>query len=179
VTRRGPLATLAIVVVISVGCSNGPAETGSSSGGAGDNVAASSRQKAVTFAECMRDNGVSDFPDPDASGQLSLDGVLNGSSLDPNSPAWTNAIGVCKDLQPPGFTGNTRTAPQQEAALKFAQCIRDNGVSDFPDPTPDGPLIDTTRIPSLAGKDPRSSPGLTGAMQKCRDRSAAAGVTGR
>jgi hypothetical protein len=125
----------------------------------------------------MRHNGVSQFPDPDASGQLTVDGVLNGSSLDPNTPAWKNAIAACKDLEPPGFVGHKRTAQQQAAALKFAQCIRENGVKDFPDPTPDGPLIDTGRIPSLAGKDPRSSP-LTAAMRTCRDRAAAAGVTG-
>jgi hypothetical protein len=126
----------------------------------------------------MRDNGVREFPDPDASGQLTIDGVLNGSSLDPSTAAWKQAVSACKDLEPPGFTGHKRTAQQQEAALKFAQCIRENGVKDFPDPTPDGPLIDTDRIPSLAGKDPRSDPGLTAAMQKCRDAASAAGVTG-
>ena len=168
-----PLAAFAIVAVISAGCSSAPAETG---GSGGDNTAAT-RQKAVKFAECMRHNGVSQFPDPDASGQLTIDGVLNGSSLDPKTPAWKNAIGACKDLEPPGFVGHKRTAQQQEAAIKFAQCIRKNGVKDFPDPTPDGPLIDTGRIPSLAGKDPRSSP-LTAAMRTCRDRAAAAGVTG-
>jgi hypothetical protein len=168
-----PLAAFAMVAVISAGCSSAPAETG---GSGGDNTAAN-RQKAVKFAECMRHNGVTQFPDPDASGQLTLDGVLNGSSLDPNTPGWQNAIGACKDQEPPGFVGHKRTAQQQEGALKFAQCIRDNGVKDFPDPTPDGPLIDTDRIPSLAGKDPRSSP-PTSAMQTCRDRAAAAGVTG-
>jgi hypothetical protein len=126
----------------------------------------------------MRDNGVREFPDPDASGQLTIDGVLNGTSLDPSTAAWKQAVSACKDLEPPGFTGHKRTAQRQEAALKFAQCIRDNGVKDFPDPTPDGPLIDTRRIPSLAGKDPRSIPGLTAAMQKCRDFASAAGVTG-
>ena len=72
--------------------------------------------------------------------------------------------------------GNKRTTQQQEAGLRFAQCIRENGVKDFPDPTADGPLIDTNRIPSLAGQDPRTSP-LTTAMHKCRDYAAAAGVT--
>jgi hypothetical protein len=63
-----------------------------------------------------------------------------------------------------------------DARLKFAQCMRDNGVKDFPDPTPNGPLIDTNRIPSLAGKDPRTDPGLNAAMHRCRDFAAAAGV---
>jgi hypothetical protein len=56
--------------------------------------------------------------------------------------------------------------------------MRDNGVPDFPDPTADGPLIDTTRIPSMAGKNPRSDPGFQAATQKCREFAAAAGVTG-
>jgi hypothetical protein len=133
-------------------------------------------QQAVKFSQCMRANGVPDFPDPDASGALTIE-VVNGTSLDPNSAAFRQAISACKDLEPPGFMGNTRSALQQEAALKFAQCMRDSGVPDFPDPTADGPLIDTTRIPSMAGKDPRSDPGFQAATQKCRDFAAAAGVT--
>src|SRR5207253_8707416 len=135
------------------------------------------RDKAVKFAECMRNNGIREFPDPDASGQLTIDGVLNGSSLDPRTAAWKQAISACKDLEPPGFTGHKRSAQEQEAALRFAQCMRDNGVKDFPDPTPDGPLIDTNRIPSVAGKDPRSV--LDAPMQKCRDFAAGAGVRGQ
>jgi hypothetical protein len=176
VTRRPrPLAALALLVLIVPGCSNGPADTGT--GSSGGNTTAATQEKATKFAECMRDNGVLQFPDPDASGQLTIDGIVNGSSLDPNTAAFKHAISACKDLQPPGFTGHKRSAQEQEAALEFAQCIRDNGVKDFPDPTPDGPLIDTNRIPSLAGKDPRSSP-LQAAMQRCRDQAASAGVAG-
>ena len=32
--------------------------------------------------------------------------------------------------------------------LQFAQCVRDNGVKDFPDPVNGEPLIDTYKIPS-------------------------------
>ena len=113
----------------------------------------------------MRENGVSEFPDPDASGGLTIDGVVNGSSLDPSTAAWKEAIAACKELQPPGFTGDgRRSAEEQEAALEFAQCIRDNGVKDFPDPTPDGPLVDTNRIPSAANGDLSV---LNAAMQTC------------
>ena len=54
--------------------------------------------------------------------------------------------------------------------------MRGHGVPDFPDPTPNGPLIDTNRIPSLAGKDPRNDPAFTAATQKCSAFAAAAGV---
>ncbi len=48
-----------------------------------------------------------------------------------------------------------------KAALKFAQCMRDSGVKDFPDPTDTGPLINVNGA--------RSSPGFQAAVGKCRD----------
>ena len=169
--RRPPiaLALLAIVVPIS-GCgSSAPAQT---VGGAGN--ATANAQKAVKFAKCMRRNGVSEFPDPGASGKLTIDGVVNGSSLDPGAPAFKQAISACKALEPAGFMGSKRSPRQQSAGLEFARCIRENGVRDFPDPTPNGPLVDTNRIPSTATSSGMSI--LNAAMQKCRDAAAAAGA---
>ena len=164
-TRKlGPLAALAMVALLGAGCSNGSS---------GSNTA--QHEKAVKFAECMRDNGVRGFPDPDASGGLTIDGVVNGSSLDPNSPAWKKAMSACKDLEPPGFTGHTRSTAQQQAALKFAQCVRANGVNDFPDPAKGEPLVDTRRIPSTSRPGGMSI--LNAAMRKCRDVAASAGAT--
>jgi predicted small secreted protein len=164
------LAALAMLAVSVAGCSNAP--TGAGSSGSNDNT----HEQAVKFAECMRSNGVSGFPDPAASGAFTIDGVVNGSSLDPSSAAWKTAIGACKDLEPPGFTGGKVTAQQRVARLKFAECIRDNGVPDFPDPTPNGPPVDTNRIPSAA--TPAGMSALNAAMHKCRDFGAAAGATG-
>ena len=174
-TRCRPLAALALIVMAAVisGCgSSAPAETGT--GGGSSNTLAST-QKAVKFAACMRKNGVPQFPDPNASGNLTIDAVANGSSLDPSTPAFKHAISACKDLEPAGFTGSKRSPNQQQAALKFARCIRENGVNDFPDPTPNGPLVDTRRIPSAA--EPGGMSSLHAAMQNCRDVAAAAGVT--
>jgi hypothetical protein len=146
--------------VIGAGCSSAPAE----SDGGNDQHAS----RAMKFSACMRDHGVSKFPDPDASGELTIDGVLNGSSLDPDGPAWKKAISACKDVLPAGFTGDKRSAQQQERALAFAQCMRDNGVKDFPDPTADGPLIMVDGAHSI--------PGFQAAVDKCRaDLSAALG----
>jgi hypothetical protein len=47
-------------------------------------------------------------------------------------------------------------------------------VKDFPDPTNDGPLIDTSRIPSAAGRGAQSIPGFQAAVEKCRDALAGA-----
>jgi hypothetical protein len=168
-----------MVALISACGSKAPAATGTSSASANStatNSAATDIDKAVKFSQCMRSNGLSDFPDPNASGQLTIDAIANGSGVDTNTPAFQQALSACKDLEPAGFTGTERTAQQQEAGLKFAQCIRDNGVPDFPDPTPDGPLVDTNRIPFAATSDGMSL--LHAAMQKCGSFAAAAGVTG-
>ncbi len=181
-----------MVALISAGCSNAPAAaagtpTSSNSNntattapaGAGDssgNNTAANHEQAVKFAACMRANGVKQFPDPDASGQLTIDGIANGSSLDTNSAAFKQAISACKDLEPAGFTGHKRSSQEQANAIKFAQCIRNNGVKDFPDPDPDGPLVDTNRIPSAARNGGMSI--LNAAMQKCRGLAATAGATG-
>jgi hypothetical protein len=152
------LAALAMVALIGAGCGGND-----SSGG---NTTAANQEKAVKFAECMREHGVSEFPDPDASGNLTIDGVVNGSSIDPDGPPWTDAIAACKDLQPPGFTGGgERSSGQQSAALRFARCIREHGVPDFPDPGPGQPLVDTNRIPS--SNTSRGLSILNAAMHTC------------
>jgi hypothetical protein len=163
-TRR-PLAALALIAMLALisACgSSAPAQT--STGGGGGNTA-TNHEKAVKFAECMRNNGVSKFPDPQGSGAPTIDGIVNGSSLDPSTPAFKRAISACRDLEPPGFMGHKRSAQEQASALKFAQCIRGNGVNDFPDPVSGQPPVDTNRIPSAATNSGRSI--LKAAMQKC------------
>jgi hypothetical protein len=167
------LALIAAAVLIGACGSSAPAGTGSGSGAA-NSITANAR-KAVKFAECMRSNGAGKFPDPGASGSFTIDGVVNGSSLDPNTPAFKQALSACRGLEPAGFTGSKRSARQTQAALEFAKCVRANGVKDFPDPANGQPLVDTNRIPSAATESGMSI--LNAAMQKCRDVAAEAGVT--
>ena len=166
-----PLVALAVLALLGAACSNSSGDSGSSGSATNNN----GRTQAVKFAQCMRTNGVTEFPDPDASGQLTIDGVANNSSVNPNTAAFEQALSACKDLEPSGFTGHKRTPQEQANALRFAQCIRDHGVKDFPDPAPDDPLIDTNRIPSASENGGMSI--LSAAMRQCRDFAAAAGVT--
>jgi hypothetical protein len=165
-----PLATLAAVALIGAGCSNGSAESGKSdtasrSGTAGSTGTASgadkkltARDKAVKFAECIRAHGVSDFPDPNAKNQFEY-----GVSVTP--AVWNKATTACKDLQPPGTLSAKRTPKQQSASLRFAQCIREHGVKDFPDPVNGEPLVNTYKIPS--SNKPGGMDILNAAMHKC------------
>ena len=163
-----PRAALATVALIGAGCSNGSAEngntgtattssTGTTSSGADKKLTA--RDKAVKFAECIRAHGVSDFPDPNEKNQFEY-----GVSVSP--AVWKQATAACKNLQPPGTLSGKRTPKQQSASLRFAQCIRDNGVKDFPDPVNGEPVIDTYKIPS--SNRPGGMTILNAAVQKCR-----------
>ena len=168
-------AMVALISEISAGCgSNASSENGTvsssgtaSSAGTGGAKKLTARDKAVKFAECIRAHGVSDFPDPDAKNDFQY-----GVSVSP--AVWTKAVSACKDLQPPGTLSGKRTPKQQSTALKFAQCMRDNGVKDFPDPANGDPLIDTTKIPSLGDRSPRTDSVFAPAMDKCRTVLAAA-----
>lgn len=151
-------ATAGLIAIVAALSACGSSDPSSTSGSA---------HQGVKFAECMRRNGVGDFPDPGPSGSFTIDGIVNGSSVNPNTPAFKQALSTCEHLEPAGFIGTKRSPQQQQAALKFAQCMRQNGVPDFPDPTPNGPIIDTSRIPSAAGRGAHSIPGFTTAADKC------------
>lgn len=170
------VVTATLIGLSTASCgSDAPADAGNSStGGADTGGADTARKQGVKFAACMRANGVSDFPDPDASGELTVDAIANGSSIDTGSAAWQGAIEACKDLQPAGFTGRPRSTDQQEAALAFAECMREHGVKDFPDPAVGEPLVDTNRIPSSNGEGGMAT--LNAAMKQCTGFSAALGV---
>jgi hypothetical protein len=165
--RSTPLAALALVALIGAGCgSDAPSETGTAAGTAtssadtGADKKAAAQRKAVKFAECVRRNGVSDFPDPNPKGEFEY-----GVSV--TVTVWTRAIKACKALQPPGSLSSKRTPKQQTASLRFAQCIRENGVKDFPDPVNGEPLVNTYKIPS--SNRPGGMDILNAAMKKCGD----------
>jgi len=160
VTRPIALAALALVALIGAGCGSKDTAHTSATATAGPKKA-SAREKAVRFAECIRAHGVADFPDPNAKNEFEY-----GVSVTP--AVWKRATTACKDLQPPGTLSGKRTRKEQSGALEFAQCMRDNGVKDFPDPANGDPLVDTTKIPSLGDGDPRTDPVFAPAMDKCR-----------
>jgi hypothetical protein len=157
------LGLAGLIGLITAGCgSSSPSKTGTATStgtaGSGANTKLTARDKAVKFAECIRAHGVSDFPDPDAKNQFQY-----GVSVSP--AVWKQATTACKDLQPPGTLSGKRTPKQQSASLRFAQCVRDNGVKDFPDPVNGEPLIDTTKIPS--SNKPGGMTILNAATHKC------------
>ena len=173
IRKRRPLAALVLVSLIALigagcgsntvtGSASSTSNTGSgASSGSASNSAdtqATKREKAVKFAECVRAHGVPHFPDPDATGNFNF-------AVDVSAATFTAAVNACKALQPPGTLSGHRSTKQQSAALRFAACVRANGVPDFPDPVNGQPLIDTDHIPS--SNSPSGMSILNAATHKC------------
>jgi hypothetical protein len=86
---------------------------------------------ALQFSQCMRTNGVPNLPDPGPSGYQT-------SGINLQSPAAERAFNVCVNyLHQPAHPPPTPESVQEED-LKFAQCMRANGVPNFPDPDANG-----------------------------------------
>jgi hypothetical protein len=110
---------------------------GCGSGGAGRSAAAASgapnpqvRADFLHFSECMRAHGLTNFPDPGASGGVN---VPIGAA---QSPGFRSASNACQKLLPGGGPGKQQlSAAQRRQLLASAQCMRTHGVPNFPDPT--------------------------------------------
>jgi hypothetical protein len=70
------------------------------------------------------------FPDPGVSGRLTIDEVVNESSVDPNSAVWKKAIRACRDLEPSGFTGHKM--PKKLAKAGFGSYGPKAEIVDLP-----------------------------------------------
>jgi hypothetical protein len=93
------------------------------------------QQAALAFAQCMRDNGLPDFPDPDPDGRFT--GLSHEQQSDPKYDA---ALEACRSLAPGGEHEKLGDPAFVAQMREFSQCMRDNGLPDFPDPDAEGRL---------------------------------------
>ncbi|WP_248959416.1 hypothetical protein [Sphaerisporangium perillae] len=129
---------LAVVALAGAACGSGqePARTVASmapqAGSASAAPQGGSQADPVAFAKCVRENGVPNFKDPEP-------GVGMGDGIDLNSPAFKKAAEACKEFMPaPPPQNNPGETWSTSDKLKYATCMRDNGVPSFPDPDADG-----------------------------------------
>jgi hypothetical protein len=154
-------------------------------GGGGDEAAAASASPSVDpedalaeFAECMRENGVEDFPDPQIAddGGIIVGGPVGGgepgegAAGDVDRETLDAAMRECQPLLPqgegPGQISEEDRAAFQDAMIEYARCMRDNGIEEFPDPefTGDGGILQEIG----EGIDPNSDE-FREADEACRD----------
>jgi hypothetical protein len=125
--------------VLLVGACGGSGATAGEAASTGTNA---SNPQALTASQCMRANGIRNFPDPvrgpggvglsvsvtPGSAAMTVDGITF------SGPAFTAAAKKCKFG--PGANGHSKlSAAQQRGMLENAECMRKHGVPDFPDPT--------------------------------------------
>ncbi len=136
---RHSMALLALLALL-IGAALAVSACGGSSGGggqgnagaAGSSPSDSANSGALAFAECMRANGITNFPDPPSAGGP----AIAPSGLDPTSPQFLNAENACAHLEKGGNPGTS--AQGQRELLKFAHCMRSHGITNFPDPNSSG-----------------------------------------
>lgn len=91
----------------------------------------------LTFAQCMRDNGVEDFEDPDIGADGSVGFGFRGAVPDSDADRETMraAFEVCQDeLGGISFgRGGIDRSEIEDTLYEFAVCMRENGI-DLPDP---------------------------------------------
>jgi Pectinacetylesterase len=69
----------------------------------------------LAFSQCMRDNGIADFPDPGPDGL-----VVDGLDIDPESPQFKAAEEACNYLMPPSDS----TAPSGSGAAGESDWVK-------------------------------------------------------
>jgi hypothetical protein len=112
-------------------------------------------EMAIKFTQCLREQGLN-VPDPEPGKGPML-------KFDPSSGVTREqvekAMEACREYNPQAE--GSPNPQQEENGRKFAACMRDNGVENFPDPKPGqrGIMID-----GKVGQDPD----LQKAQQACQ-----------
>lgn len=164
----------AALVLLAAACSASPSPTGSATGSSGSSNGSANSQ-LVAYSQCMRSNGVPNFPDP-AGG---VPPKVTAQELGISSSQLQVAQGACQHLLP--ATGGSLSAsslrqcylagvcPQAlvqhalSAGREFASCMRSHGVPNWPDP-----IIDSQGRPLFNITVPRPPPAqVSTAMNEC------------
>lgn len=118
------------------GCSSGHSNTSSQS------VRAQALPVWQEFANCLRSHGAPHVPDPqvDDNGQATWPGLSDAEQRQEQQIVGDACDSILRKLPPQAQPhSNNQIANQDLATLRrWAQCMRQNGLSDFPDPNSDG-----------------------------------------
>jgi hypothetical protein len=86
----------------------------------------------------MRSHDVANFPDPDPTDSNTK--FPSAQELGVSGSQLQAAVAACQHLLPPGANDQFPAAEVQlllPGMLRFSQCMRSDGVPNFPDPTTD------------------------------------------
>jgi hypothetical protein len=124
--------------------------------------------KAYEFAACMRNHGVTNFPDPKVTNTGNGQAIAI-TAVGLNTPAFKTASKACAGILPTPSNADLAAEAAQRRAhtqdwLSFARCMRNRGINGFPDPNADGAL--TLEMITAAGID-LHAPQVAAAARAC------------
>jgi hypothetical protein len=146
----GRFATATLTLVLAVAGCGGPADepgVATARTGTPGPAASATADELARYVEaqrawvrCLREQGFTDIPDPDANGRVDLSAHGGRKKTD---PAWLAAQMACREFQRevPAVLQPTLpplTAQQLQWRRDYAVCMRANGMPRWPDPKPDG-----------------------------------------
>ena len=146
-------ALLAGTALLAAACGGG------SAGGAGSSPYA----KALAYSQCMRSNGVANYPDPNGQGQILMT-ANDWKEIDIGSPQFAQAAKACRKLAPKITISTQQYQQQLSQGLKYAACMRAHGITNYPDPSTAGGGLVVGQIP----KADADLPQFPAAEQACR-----------
>ncbi|WP_328531000.1 hypothetical protein OG984_07710 [Nocardioides sp. NBC_00368] len=169
-TRRLTAAALVALGLTLTAC--GGDDTGGIASAGGDSTADSDtsaaagdeggeggdREQMLKFTKCLREHGL-EVEDPAPGEGLKLKFGGGGQQVDRETVQ--KAMEACQEYAPQGQMG-ADNPEMREAMLEMAECMRENGVEDFPDPEPGQMGMQIT--PEI-GEDPQ----FEAAQEACRD----------
>ncbi len=138
---------IAGIALLAAGCGgNSPTTSTTTSNAASSGGPKDIAASAYKYATCMRDHGVSNFPDPRVStsnGDTAVAMVVPRTIA--GSPQFNSAQTACRGILPePSKSDLAQQAHDQlvhkQDLLAFTHCLRDHGVTGFPDPNSQGHL---------------------------------------
>jgi hypothetical protein len=144
------VATLLGLAIVAAGCrgSNPSGIAGSGSNNSLQTSASTISPNGLSYARCMRNHGVANFPDPSTSPGGGVAFQINaglGSDLNSNSPTFRAADQACRSLLPGGEQAPRPSAQKIATEVRWAACMRSHGIPSFPDPDSQG-AFDSSRF---------------------------------
>jgi hypothetical protein len=134
-TRLFGLLLLAALTPPLAACSSGPTTPPQS-------ARAQALRVWQEFASCLRSHGATHVPDPqvDDNGQATWPGLSEAEQQQEQQIVGDACDPILQKLPPQAQPhANNQIANQDLATLRrWAQCMRQNGLPDFPDPSSDG-----------------------------------------
>ena len=137
----------------------GESPTSSSGGPSTKGPDAKTKQALLRYAQCMRDHGV-DMQDPNFSGgrvTMRAGGPGTNTSPQKQEAAQKACQKYQAQIKPPTLSAAEK-ADFKKKALANAQCMRDHGITNFPDPSFDengGAQIKIGKNTGINPQDPK------------------------